>query len=266
VAAPRPAAVQYTAMKLVSWNVNGLRAAWKKGFADFVAAERPEILCVQETKIQLDQLTDDMTALLDYRAHWSFAERKGYSGVVTYARPEPLAVAIAGGTPALDAEGRIVHTEFLDFHLFNVYFPNGGMGPERLAHKLRFYDDFLAHTERVRRQGKGVIICGDVNTAHTEIDLARPNENEKTSGFLPIERAWVSKVIAHGYHDTFRLFTKDSGHYTWWDLKSGARARNVGWRLDYFIVSDELKDRVRSAGILPHVQGSDHCPITLDLD
>jgi exodeoxyribonuclease-3 len=253
-------------VKLVSWNVNGLRAAWKKGFAEFASAEGPDVLCLQETKIQPDQLTDEMKGLLDYRAHWSFAEKKGYSGVVTYTRPAPLAVATAGGTPALDAEGRIVHTEFPDFHLFNVYFPNGGMGPERLAHKLTFYDDFLALCERLRRGGKGIVVCGDVNTAHTEIDLARPKENEKTSGFMPVERDWVSKFIAHGYHDTFRLFVTEPGHYTWWDLKSGARARNVGWRIDYFFVSDELRRRVRAATILPHVQGSDHCPITLVLD
>ena len=253
-------------MKLVSWNVNGLRAAWKKGFAEFASAEGSDVLCLQETKIQPDQLTDEMKGLLDYRAHWSFAEKKGYSGVVTYSRPAPLAVATAGGTPALNAEGRIVHTEFPDFHLFNVYFPNGGMGPERLAHKLTFYDDFLALCERLRRGGKGIVVCGDVNTAHTEIDLARPKENEKTSGFMPVERDWVSKFIAHGYHDTFRLFVTEPGHYTWWDLKSGARARNVGWRIDYFFVSDELRRRVRAATILPHVQGSDHCPITLVLD
>ena len=253
-------------MKLVSWNVNGLRAAWKKGLAEFAAAARPDVLCLQETKIQPDQLTDEMRALLGYASHWSFAEKKGYSGVVTYTRPAPLAVATTGGTPALDAEGRIVHTEFPDFHLFNVYFPNGGMGPERLAHKLTFYDEFLALTERLRRAGKGIIVCGDVNTAHTEIDLARPKENEKTSGFMPVERQWVSTFIAHGYHDTFRLFNTEPGSYTWWDLKSGARARNVGWRIDYFFVSDELRRRVRSAAILPHVQGSDHCPITLTLD
>jgi len=252
-------------VKLVSWNVNGLRAAWKKGFAEFASAEGSDVLCLQETKIQPDQLTDEMKGLLDYRAHWSFAEKKGYSGVVTYSRPAPLAVATAGGTPALNAEGRIVHTEFPDFHLFNVYFPNGGMGPERLAHKLTFYDDFLALCERLRRGGKGIVVCGDVNTAHTEIDLARPKENEKTSGFMPVERDWVSKFIAHGYHDTFRLFVTEPGHYTWWDLKSGARARNVGWRIDYFFVSDELRRRVRAATILPHVQGSDHCPITLTL-
>jgi exodeoxyribonuclease-3 len=140
------------------------------------------------------------------------------------------------------------------------------MGPERLAHKLTFYDDFLDVTERLRKAGKGVIVCGDVNTAHTELDIARPKENEKTPGFLPEERAWVTKYLGYGYHDTFRLFVSEPGHYTWWDMKSGARARNVGWRIDYFFVSEELRGRVKAAAILPHVQGSDHCPITLELD
>ncbi len=252
-------------MKLISWNVNGLRSAWKKGFLDFMAAERPDVFCLQETKMQEEQVTDEMRAPQGYRSSWGFAEKRGYSGVVTYTRAEPLAVATKCGSPCLDAEGRIVHTELDEFHLFNVYFPNSGMGPERLAHKLRFYDEFLEHTERLRGQGKGVIVCGDVNTAHTELDLARPKENERNPGFMPAERAWIGQLVARGYHDTFRLFTAEAGHYTWWDLKTGARARNIGWRIDYFFVSDELRSRVRDARILPAVQGSDHCPITLDL-
>ncbi len=253
-------------MKLISWNVNGLRSAWRKGFTEFMSAERPDVLCVQETKIQEDQVTDELRAPDGYRSYWCFAEKKGYSGVVTYTREEPIAAAAKCGSPALDCEGRIVHTELPDFHLFNVYFPNSGMGPERLAHKLKFYGEFLEVTERLRREGKGVVICGDVNTAHTEIDLARPKENDKSPGFMEVERAWVSRLVAHGYHDTFRLFTREAGHYTWWDLKTGARARNIGWRIDYFFVSDELHGRVRAARILPDIQGSDHCPITLELE
>ena len=253
-------------MKLISWNVNGIRAAWKKGLPEFAAAEDPDVLCLQETKIQADQLTPEMTGLAGYRSYWSTAEKKGYSGVVTYTRAEPLGVATSFNAPALDTEGRIVHTELPDFHLLNVYFPNSGMGPERLAHKLRFYDEFLALTERLRRAGKGVVVCGDVNTAHTEVDLARPRENEKTPGFLPVEREWVSKLITHGYHDTFRIFIAEPGHYTWWDMKTGARARNLGWRIDCFFVSDELRGRIKGAGIMPDVTGSDHCPITLEIE
>ena len=252
-------------MKLISWNVNGIRAAWKKGFTEFVAAEQPDVLCVQETKIQADQLTPELRDLAGYRSYWSAAEKKGYSGVATYTKPEPVAVATAFGSPTLDTEGRIVRTEYADFHLLNVYFPNSGMGPERLAHKMAFYDEFLALTERLRKAGKGVVVCGDVNTAHTELDIARPKENEKSPGFLPEERAWVGKLIEHGYHDTFRIFVREPGHYTWWDMKFNARARNVGWRIDYFFVSEELQGRVKAAGIMPQVQGSDHCPITLEL-
>ena len=253
-------------MKLISWNVNGIRAAWKKGLPEFVAAENPDVLCLQETKIQLEQLTLELTDLPGYRSHWSMAEKKGYSGVATYTRPEPLAVATNFGSPALDTEGRVLHLEYPDFHLFNGYFPNSGMGPERLAHKMRFYDEFLSLTERLRKAGKGIVVCGDVNTAHTEIDIARPKENENTPGFMPVERAWVSKLVAHGYHDTFRIFVAEPGHYTWWDMKTGGRARNVGWRIDYFFVSDELRGRIKAAGIMPSVQGSDHCPITLEIE
>ncbi len=159
-------------MKLLSWNVNGLRAAWKKGLADFLAAEGPDLCCLQETKIQDDQLTDEMRGPHGYRSYWHMAERKGYSGVVTYARPEPIAAGTEFGSPTLDSEGRIIHTELEALHLLNVYFPNSGMGPERLAYKLKFYDEFLRLAEALRRRGKGVVICGDVNTAHTEIDLA----------------------------------------------------------------------------------------------
>jgi len=253
-------------VKLISWNVNGIRAAWKKGLPEFVAAENPDVLCLQETKIQLEQLTPELTDLPGYRSHWSMAEKKGYSGVATYTRPEPLAVATNFGSPALDTEGRVLHVEYPDFHLFNGYFPNSGMGPERLAHKMQFYDEFLSLTERLRKAGKGIVVCGDVNTAHTEIDIARPKENENTPGFMPVERAWVSKLVAHGYHDTFRIFVAEPGHYTWWDMKTGGRARNVGWRIDYFFVSDELRGRIKAAGIMPSVQGSDHCPITLEIE
>jgi exodeoxyribonuclease III len=253
-------------VKLLSWNVNGLRSVWKKGLLDVLGAEAADVVCLQETKLQAEQVADEMRAPPAYRSYWSFAERKGYSGVVTYLRAEPIAASPLCHSPVLDCEGRLVHTELPDFHLLNVYFPNGGMGPERLQHKLAFYEAFLAFTESLRKRGKGVVVCGDVNTAHTEIDLARPKEHEKTSGFLPAEREWVARFIAAGYHDTFRIFTAEPGHYTWWDLKSGARARNVGWRIDYFFVSDELRARVRAAAILPHVLGSDHCPVTLTLE
>ena len=252
-------------MKLLSWNVNGLRAAWGKGLPAFLAAQKADVVCLQETKLQAEQVTDEMRAHDGCRSCWSHAERKGYSGVVTFLRAEPVAVTTRFDSAVLDTEGRIVHTELAAFHLFNVYFPNGGMGPERLAHKLAFYEAFLPLVERWRA-GKPVVVCGDVNTAHAEIDLARPKENVKTSGFLPEERAWVGRLVAAGYLDTFRMFVEAGGHYTWWDMKSRARDRNIGWRIDYFFVSAELRDRVRAARILPEVPGSDHCPVTLEID
>ncbi len=190
-------------MKFLSWNINGLRSMWKKGLLDVLGAEAADVVCLQETKLQAEQVTDEMREPLGYRSYWSFAERKGYSGVATYLRAEPLAAGARSDSPVLDVEGRMVHTELPDFHLFNVYFPNGGMGPERVQHKLAFYEAFLTLTESLRKRGKGVVVCGDVNTAHTELDLARPRENERTSGFLPAEREWVSRFIAAGYHDTF---------------------------------------------------------------
>ena len=172
-------------MRLISWNVNGLRSAWTKGLEFFIRGEQPDVLCLQETKIQEQHLTPEIRGPHGYRSYWSMAERKGYSGVGVYSRHEPVAVNVQFGSPVLDVEGRVVHAELADFHLLNVYFPNSGMGPERLAHKLRFYDEFLGLAEGLRRRGKGVVICGDVNTAHTEIDLARPKEHESPSGVLP---------------------------------------------------------------------------------
>ena len=254
-------------MKLLSWNINGLRSMWKKGLLDVLGAEAADVVCLQETKLQAEQVTDEMRAPLGYRSYWSFAERRRATAAWRpISRPSRIAASTLCDSPVLDCEGRLVHTELPDFHLFNVYFPNGGMGPERVQHKLAFYEAFLAFTESLRKRGKGIVVCGDVNTAHTELDLARPKENERTSGFLPAEREWVARFIAAGYHDTFRLFTAEPGHYTWWDLKSGSRARNIGWRIDYFFVSDELRARVRAAAILPEVLGSDHCPITLTLE
>lgn len=236
-------------MKLVSWNVNGICAVWKNGFRDFLDAEQPDILSAQKTKIQHDQLTEELKGPSGYRSYWSAAEKKGDGGTATFTREGPVRVA----------------TEFPDFHLFNVYFPNSPRGPERLRHELAFYDESLRLAEALGRRGKGIVVCCDVNTAYEEIDLARPKENGKTPGFLPVEREWMSRLRAHRYLDTFRLFTREPEHYTWRDLKNFARTRYVGWRVDYLFVSEELRPRVRAAGILPQMLGSDHYPITLTL-
>lgn len=250
---------------LCSWNVNGIRSIEKKGFLDWMSSTKMDVVCLQETKAQPDQLSDALLHPSGYESYWSSAARRGYSGTVTYTKISPILAITTFSDPLLDGEGRIVLLEYEDFFLFNVYFPNGGSGPERLAFKMKFYDRFLDLTESYRKK-KPIVICGDVNTAHQPIDLAHPKENEKSSGFLPRERAWLDRLFAHGYIDTFRhLHPNDAERYSWWDVKTHSRSRNVGWRIDYFIVSDELKSSIRSADILSDVMGSDHCPVSLVL-
>jgi exodeoxyribonuclease-3 len=252
-------------MKIISWNVNGFRAVYKKGFLAWLHKESPDILCLQETKAHEEQIQEELAAVEGY--HWSLCSgiKKGYSGTATFCKEIPLSVGRAMGNDLFDGEGRIIVTEHPSFILFNIYFPNGQSGPERLKFKMDFYEHFLAHVSKLRAEGRHVIICGDVNTAHKEIDIARPKENSKTSGFLPEERAWMDRFTAAGFVDTFRMFHPQPDQYTFWDMKSGARARNVGWRIDYFFVSDNMIGRVKSAAIMPEVMGSDHCPIVLEI-
>jgi exodeoxyribonuclease-3 len=254
--------------KLLCWNVNGIRAIKNKGFLEWFHRESPDILCLQETKAQPDQLDADLQESPGYHIYWAWPERKGYSGVALYSKEEPINIKYDFDEKSLDIEGRVIIAEYTDFTLFNVYYPNGKAGPERLNYKMKFYDVFLKYADALKGKGKKLVICGDVNTAHKEIDLARPKENSKVSGFLPEERAWIDKFISHGYVDTFRQFSQEPNQYTWWDMKSGARARNVGWRIDYFFVSENLLPAVTSAFILPEIMGSDHCPIgiTMKLD
>ena len=186
--------------------------------------------------------------------------------MATYTKTDPLEISYELGATKFDTEGRIITSDFGEFILFNVYFPNGKASRERLDFKMEFYDMFLERLDALKAQGKKLIICGDVNTAHKEIDLARPKENEKVSGFLPQERAWVDKLIDHGYLDTLRIFNDQPGQYTWWDMKTRARERNVGWRIDYFFASDNLKDNIKSSFILPDIMGSDHCPIGIEIE
>ncbi len=254
-----------TPIKLISWNVNGLRAAHKKGFVDWVRRADPDIICLQETKAREAQLPEELRPLDGYTAAFSSAEKKGYSGVAIYSKRAPDTVERDMGIARFDREGRLLAAHYPDFTLLNVYFPNGKASEERLRYKMDFYAAFLEYAEGLRAEGKSLIVCGDVNTAHRPIDLARPKANERVSGFLPEERAWIDEFIAAGYVDTFRLFNHAPGNYTWWSFRSGARARNVGWRIDYFFVSEDIRDRVISAYILPDVMGSDHCPIGIDL-
>ena len=252
--------------RFISWNVNGLRAIEKKGFLDFLALSKADILAVQETKADPQQLSAALTLPQGYHAYFASAQRKGYSGVACYAKEKPLNVTPGLGIEEFDAEGRTLILEYPDFYFLNIYFPNGGQGEDRIDFKLRFYDAFLKKSKELFATGKTVIACGDVNTAHTELDLARPKQNENVTGFLPKERAWLDNFFSQGYVDAFRLFEKEGGHYSWWDYKTRARERNVGWRIDYFMVDESSAPKVKSAQILSDVLGSDHCPIDLGIE
>jgi len=251
--------------RLISWNVNGIRAIQKKGFLDWFKNENPDILCLQETKAHPDQLDDALKNVDGYESHFSWAEKKGYSGVVTYTKIKPSKVHQGIGVKEFDNEGRFIVTEFSEFILFNIYFPNGKASSERLKYKMDFYDAFLKHCKELLKQNKKIVVCGDVNTAHKEIDLARSKENSETSGFLPQEREWIDKFLAAGFLDTFRMFNSEPEQYTWWDMVTRARERNVGWRIDYFYISENLKKNITSAAIHSSVMGSDHCPIEIEL-
>jgi len=262
-------------MRIISWNVNGLRANVKKGGFDWFLNESPDILCLQETKAHPDQLETGIKNPEGYHSYFDHSKlRKGYSGVATYSKIEPENIEYGLGITEYDQEGRYLGLFFNNpikdigkIALFNNYFPNGGGGPDRLKFKLEYYDLFLNHANTLLKDGYEIIFCGDVNTAHQEIDLARPRENENHTGFLPIEREWIDRVIESGYIDTFRYFNPNKTEaYTWWDMKTFARDRNIGWRLDYFFVSKGLIKRVKKTRILDNIMGSDHCPIDIVIE
>ena len=252
-------------IRILSWNVNGIRAAYKKGFLDWLKKDQPDILCIQETKARPEQLSDDLLNVEGYHSYFSSAVKKGYSGVAIYSKLEPKSIKNGFGIEKFDSEGRILIAEYADFTLFNIYYPNGKARQERLDYKMEFYDAFLKYVDKLKKKGKNIIICGDVNTAHKEIDIARPKENEKISGFLPMEREWIDKFLSHGYLDTFRMFSQEPDNYTWWDQITRARERNVGWRIDYFYISESLKKKIKDAFIMSDVMGSDHCPIGIEI-
>lgn len=253
-------------MKLISWNVNGIRAVANKGFLDSFRSFDADIVCLQETKATPDQYPKEIAEIPGYHGYFHAAERKGYSGTALFSRSKPISVSFGLGDDRFDHEGRTICADFGEFVLFNIYFPNGGQGPERLAFKLDFYDCFLEKVSRLTDEGRQVIVCGDVNTAHREIDLSNPAANSKISGFLPEERAYIDTFIDKGLVDTFRMLYPDATEkYTWWSYKTFARDRNVGWRIDYFFTDEILAERVADSGMLSDVFGSDHCPIFLAL-
>jgi len=250
-------------MKITTWNVNGIRAALGKGLKEWTLAEAPDVLCLQETKATHLQLTDEQKDFPGYTALWHSAERPGYSGVATFAKVEPIDVTTGLGETRFDVEGRSLRTRHSDFLLYNVYFPNGQRGAERLEYKLDFYASLLETCDRLLATGENIIITGDFNTAHMPVDLRNPKENVNTSGFMPEERAWVDKYLQHGFVDVFRHLYPEKIQYTWWTYRMGARQRNVGWRIDYFLVSEKFVPRISDVIIHDSVLGSDHCPVTL---
>lgn len=252
--------------KLLSWNVNGIRAAEKKGFVDWLGTKEADVVAVQETKARPEQLSEALLHPPGYHPAWNSAEKKGYSGVGTYSKSQPLQVIAGLNDSRFDSEGRVLVHEYEPFVFFNIYFPNGGRGPEWVAHKLAFHRRFLEVAQGYMQAGRPVVATGDFNTAYAEIDLARPKENAKHSGFMPEERVELGKLFEAGLIDTFRHLHPTTVKYTWWDMVTRARERNVGWRLDYFMVSTDLKDRIAGADIHDDVPGSDHCPVSLVLD
>ena len=254
-------------MRLYSWNVNGFRSLCARDGWAWFKDVKADVVGLQEVKAKLDQIPEEYREPAGYHSAWfSSAKKHGYSGVATFSRIQPLAVTFDLPDTAFQGEGRLIHLELPDFHFFNVYFPNGQMSKERLSYKLGYYNAFLAHAQELRKS-KPIVVCGDFNTAHKPIDLARPKQNEETSGFLPIEREWMDHFVAHGYVDTFRKVHGDIPEsYSWWSFRARARERNVGWRIDYCFVSEELAPRVKNAWIDVHVEGSDHCPVGVELD
>jgi exodeoxyribonuclease-3 len=255
-------------IRLISWNVNGLRAVWKKDFLEIFRRMDADVVAIQETKLQDPQLTEEMRRIDGYESFWSFSSvKKGYSGVAVYSRIPPRNIREGIGIPRYDNEGRILEIDFGDFLFYNVYFPNGQMSDERLTYKLDFYRDFFDYLEPSRADGKQLIIAGDYNTAHNEIDLKNPKANEKNSGFLRVERDWMDEILQRGYVDTFRYFYPDTVKYSWWSYRFRARERNAGWRIDYFFATENMiqSDRIRDVGIDNTVFGSDHCPVSLTI-
>ena len=249
-------------MKLIAWNVNGLRAVLRKNFLEYLADEQPDVLCLQETKCTPDDVEPLWPA--GYTTYWNCAEKKGYSGTAIFAKTRPRQITTGIGAAGHDGEGRVLTAEFADFFLVNVYVPNSKRGLERLPYRQEWDAAFLKYLKKLERK-KPVIFGGDLNVAHTEIDLANPKANVRNHGFTVEERAGFTALVKAGFVDTFREFEPGGGHYTWWSPLSGARARNVGWRLDYFLLSTALRPRLKSAFIRPHVTGSDHCPVGIEL-
>lgn len=254
-------------MKIVSWNVNGIRACYQKNLAQFIISEKPDILCLQETKAHIDQVEPSVQNLGYSHWVWSSAIRKGYSGVATFSNREPMRTLKGWGQQEYDSEGRIIISDFGEFDLYNIYFPNGGSGEERHLFKQQFLKDLNAHLKAKIQKGRQIILVGDYNVAHREMDVHDPVRLSKESGFLPEEREWLTSFLNLGFVDTFRYFHPESKNkYSWWSYREMARMQNKGWRIDYICVTQGLVNKLKNAQILDRVEGSDHCPVVIELD
>ncbi|MCK5780462.1 MAG: exodeoxyribonuclease III [Psychrilyobacter sp.] len=251
-------------MNIYSWNVNGIRAVQKKGFIDWMGIEEIDILCIQETKAQTEQLDENLINIKDYKSYFFSAEKKGYSGVAVYTKIAPKNVSQMG-IEEFDSEGRYIELEYENFNLINCYFPNSQSEGKRLDYKLRFNIAIKNRCDDLVKSGKNVILCGDMNVAHKEIDLTNPKRNEKNPGYLPEEREWMSELLGDGYIDTYRSFYPDTVKYSWWSYRFSGREKNIGWRLDYHIVNESFMNEVKSIEIRNDITGSDHCPVVLEL-
>ncbi|BDD11088.1 exodeoxyribonuclease [Fulvitalea axinellae] len=253
-------------MKIISYNVNGIRAAIRKGFNDWVAEAKPDLLCLQETKATQDQVDLSELENLGYKSYWHSAQKKGYSGVALFAKQEPKHVEYGCGMEAYDNEGRVIRADYDGFSVMNVYMPSGSSGDHRQDFKMQWLADFQKYVDGLKKEIPNLIICGDYNICHTEIDIHNPKQNQKTSGFLPEEREWVTAFLESGFVDSFRIFHPDEpDNYSWWSYRARSRERNKGWRIDYLMVAEPIKDLVTGASILPEAKHSDHCPVTLEI-
>ena len=254
-------------MKIITYNVNGIRAALKKGFLEWLKASNADLVCLQETKAQLASLQAELSLFenLGYKVYWHDAEKKGYSGVAILSKHQPDHVEVGTGMSPYDEEGRFVRVDFPDFSLMSVYMPSGSSGDVRQEFKFRFLDDFYNYISELKKEKPNLIISGDYNICHKPIDIHNPKSNANSSGFLPEEREWMTKFMEMGFIDTFRHFNTDPHHYTWWSFRMNARDRNLGWRIDYNMASEPLRARLKSAKILPEAKHSDHCPAVLEL-
>jgi exodeoxyribonuclease-3 len=252
--------------KIISYNVNGLRAAISKGFIDWLKTENPDIICIQETKLQQGQVDISQIESLGYHHYWHYAVKKGYSGVALFTKEKPVSVKYGIGKPQFDDEGRTIIAEFTNYSVISVYFPSGTTGDVRQEVKMRFLDDFFNYISDYRKQHKNVVVSGDYNICHKPIDINYPKKHETYSGFLPEERAWMDQFTNSGFIDTFRVFNQEPNQYSWWSYRAGARAKNLGWRIDYHMVTEPLRNSLKSASIKQTVMHSDHCPVVVEIE